>query len=433
MVRINERRWLVLIFACYVFLAVGYSLLMPIWEAPDEPAHFHIAWRLARIGKAPAPNGNYEAHQPRTYYYVASWVIRALDKVDPRYSDYHLVPEFKYNLRKPVRRFYWTDENYRFLLGVYALRWINVLFGSLALWLNWNTFGRIAPDQQGLRLSALAFAALTPQYLHIMSSVSNDALGTLAGALLFYLAIRMMTASSHPWTWFSVPLALILPLTTKLTVLPAGVAFLISMAWQKAFGTGRKKWLLIAALTGLFVFVLFYLIFPEAFRFAINEIKWRLFSFRKNAFTSEHLKFILPQIIWTYWGKVGWLAVGLPRGLVALLTLLGATGALISAYNLIKMKPDSSQFAVWIVTWLFALFTVAAVLRNGLTTNAAQGRLLFPAIGALSLLMINGWYQVLPERLRQRLPLIVIVLMVSCTIILWAFGVLPVYYQPWWD
>jgi len=431
--RINERRWLVLIFVFYVLLAVGYSLLMPVWEAPDEPAHYHIVWRLARFGKAPTPDANYEAHQPRTYYYVASWVIRALDQVDKRYSAYYLVPEFKYNLRTPVRRYYWTEENYRFLPGIHVLRWMNVLFGGLALWLNWKTFGSIAPGQPALRLSALALAALTPQYLHIMSSVSNDALGTLAGASLFYLAIWMVTASSNAWAWLPVPLALILPLTTKLTVLPAGVAFLVSTALQKGIGTVRRKWLLIAALAGLFLFVLFDLIFPEAFQFAISEIEWRLFSFRKNAFTAEYLKFILPQIVWTYWGKVGWLAVGLPRGLVALLTLAGATGASISAYKLMKMKLNSPQSAVWIVTWLFALFTVAAVLRNGLTTNAAQGRLLFPAIGALSLLMIHGWHEVLPERLRRGLPLIVILLMVSCTIVLWWTGVLPVYYQPWWD
>ena len=38
---------------------------------------------------------------------------------------------------------------------------------------------------------------VTPQYLHIMSSVNNDALGTLAGALLFYLVVRFLKKPSN--------------------------------------------------------------------------------------------------------------------------------------------------------------------------------------------------------------------------------------------
>src|SRR5688500_4446708 len=77
------------------------------------------------------------------------------------------------------------------------LRWVNILFGALALWLNWKVFKLIAPGSPWLRIAALALMALTPQYLHIMSSVNNDALGTLAGALLFYLTIQIVSRSEE--------------------------------------------------------------------------------------------------------------------------------------------------------------------------------------------------------------------------------------------
>jgi len=73
------------------------------------------------------------------------------------------------------------------------------------------------------------------------------------------------------------------------------------------------------------------------------------------------------------------------------------------------------------------------VARNGLTTGATQGRLLFPAIGALSILMISGWHDVLPERYQRKLPRIVSALMFLLTIALWIFGIVPVYFQPFWD
>jgi len=59
--------------------------------------------------------------------------------------------------------------------------------------------------------------------------------------------------------------------------------------------------------------------------------------------------------------------------------------------------------------------------------------LLFPAIGAIWLLMLSGWYEVLPERYQYRLPLIIISLMFVLNIALWIFGVLPVYYQVFLD
>ncbi len=430
---VSEWRWLAFIFSLYFLLAVGYSLLMPIWEAPDEPAHYHLAWRLARKGSYATEQLNYEAHQPRLYYYFGAQIIKALDKINPRLSDYYFPREYKFNIRVAERRFDWNVDNYRFLLGVYTLRWINILFGGLALWLNWKTFNLVAPDRPTLRLTALALAALTPQYLHIMSSVNNDALGTLAGALLFYCAARVTNQSNNLISTLSIPLAIILPLTTKLTALPVGAALLVITVWKWLFGLRQKRWW---GITGLIIFFgagVLYFLFPEMIQSAAYEIQWRLFSLRKKGVDVDYLKTISNQIIQTYWGKVGWLAVGLPVWVINTLTGLGFVGAAIHIFKLIRWKTNVPQLNLWVTTFMIALFTILAVARNGLTTGATQGRLLFPAIGALSILMVSGWHDILPERIQRFLPLIVILLLLSCTLILWQFGILPVYYQPFFD
>ena len=294
---IAERRWLVLVFSLYFLLAVGYSLLMPIWEAPDEPAHYHMAWHLARRGHFPTLKHNYEMNQPKAFYYLGAWVIRGLDKVDPHLSNYYLPHEYKENIDVPIRRFDWTADNYRFLLGVYMLRWINILFGACALWLNWKAYKLIAPEKSSLCIAALALAALTPQYLHIMSSVNNDALGALAGALLFYLAIRMTVTPSTLLTIFLIPLAILLPLFTKLTVLPVSTALLIMIAWSWFSQPAKRRWLIYSGLIVLFVGGLLYFLFPQTIQPALNEISWRLFSFRPNAMTWKYLSFITEKIV----------------------------------------------------------------------------------------------------------------------------------------
>jgi hypothetical protein len=429
----ERRRWLLVIYSLYFLLAIGYSLLMPLWEAPDEGAHYHLAWRVARKNEYASEELNYEATQPRAYYYFASLIVRVMDKIDPKYSDYYFPHEFKSNIRVRARRFDWNTENYRFLLGVYVLRWVNIVFGALALWLNWKAFHFIAPDQPALRLGALALAALTPQYLHIMSSVNNDALGTLAGALLFYLGIQISKGSAAWLSLLSIIPALLLPLTTKLTVLPLSAALIIIIGWKWFFSFQQKRWLLISFLMILFFTGILYVFFPGTIQMASSEITWRLFSLRKKGVTLEYLKVIISQIIQTYWGNVGWLAVGLPHWIFNSLTALGFLGAVLHAYRLIRLKTKEPQFVLWVATFVIALFTILAVARNGLTTGATQGRLLFPAIGALSILMVSGWHDILPERYQCKLPLIIIILMFLLNIALWVFGILPVYFQPFLD
>jgi hypothetical protein len=453
---VSERRWLSVIFCLYFLLAVGYSLLMPIWEAPDEGAHFHLAWYLARKDQYATEEKNYEAAQPRGYYYFGSIIIRALDKINPDFSDYTYPHEFKYNIRIPERRFDWNAENYRFLLGVYMLRWVNILFGALSLWLNWKAFQLIAPDSPWLRIAALALMALTPQYLHIMSSVNNDTLGTVAGALLFYLAIQIVSRRSNVFSRSAQPatiqqvqpatevattflslltviLAIILPLTTKLTVLPVSAAVLLIITGKWFYTFQSKRWLIISGFVILVCAGLLYVFFPETVRTAESEITWRLFGLRKKGVDLEYLQTISRQILQTYWGKVGWLAVGLPAWVVNSLTALGVVGAALHIYRLIKLKTKEPQLTLWAATFMIALFTTLAVARNGLTTGATQGRLLFPAIGALSILMVSGWHDVLPEQHQRKLPWILIALMYLLTIALWIFGIVPVYFQPFFD
>jgi hypothetical protein len=431
-IRLKERRWLGLIFGLYLFTAAAYSLLMPMWEGPDEGAHYVIILNLVRARIYSGLQYSYEAYQPRGYYYLATLPILALERINPALNDF-FVPDADYqNILHPVRVYKWTRENFRFLLGPYILRWLNILLGGLALGLNWLTYRLIVPDKPALRLAALALAALTPQYLHIMSSIANDALGTLAGALIFYLAIRMTSGIQAIPAALAIILAVILPLTTKLTALPLGITLLITLGRQIAgqLNNNGKRLLLIGPSVLLASLLILFLLSPETLQSTQAQVVWRLFTVLPDAWTLPYLKTMLSQVIWSYWGKVGWLAVGLPVWSVNLLTALGIIGMSINAFLLLKMHFPAARLSPWGVTWLAALISIAAVLKNGLNTDVSQGRFLFPAIGALALLMVSGWHDIIPDRLRTNFPIIVMILMMGSTLLLWDFGIIPVYLQP---
>jgi hypothetical protein len=263
--------------------------------------------------------------------------------------------------------------------------------------------------------------------------VNNDTLGALAGAFLFYLAVRISRDPGAGWlTLVSIPLAILLPFITKLSVLPVSAAVLMTIAGNRIFRQAKHAWLVISAVVLLGAGIVS-LLFPELIRMAQHEIQWRLFTFRENALTGEYIRFITSQIVWTYWGKVGWLAVGPPAWIIHLLTGLGLAGMVLHAIGLVRAHRDKPTLITWMAIWGTALLTILAVFRNALATRATQGRLLFPAIGALSLLMVAGWHEILPPRMQPFLPAIVVLLLVSVNIVLWLTGVLPIYYQPLFD
>ncbi|MCZ6712732.1 MAG: hypothetical protein O7B29_02195, partial [Deltaproteobacteria bacterium] len=108
----NERQRLRWIIALYAIFGFGYSVLMPMWEAPDEPDHYLVVLNVARSGEFPSRNSSTEVYQPALYYWLASRLLVVLDRIDPGLVEFH-APE-----QRPVRsvpQFEWNFENHRFL------------------------------------------------------------------------------------------------------------------------------------------------------------------------------------------------------------------------------------------------------------------------------------------------------------------------------
>lgn len=440
----NEKRWLALILTLYGLFAFTYSWLIPPWEGPDEPAHYVLALNLATVGIFSSIEDNYEAGQPQTYYWLASGPLKILHSLNREWVKV-FYPERDYgNVRKPAPIFFWSDANYRFLPGLYTLRWLNICMGMGALLLNYAAARRLMAgrfqSQQPLQslpsqtvpLAALALAALTPQFLHITSSVANDTLGILGGGILFWLMSRVIFEQvSLRELGIAFVLAFLLPYLTKLTVLPVGMALVIVIGVHiRNRWPGKWRQLVLAGLAlGGSALMLGLWLAPRMGNLFIRQFKWRAFSFEEDALSWEYLREMVKQVVWSYWGLAGWLQVRLPGWAVFLLTGLGAFGA--GAEGLWRRGGEGERRAggMWAV-WLVAGLSVAAVLKNGLNTIYSQGRFLFPAIGALAFLMVSGWERWLPARFRGYLLPGIIVLMIGANLFLWFLGILPVYYQP---
>src|SRR3990172_1383363 len=73
--------WLpaVIITSFFLILGVYYSINTPLWEAPDEPAHFGNVYYIATYGKLPGPGTFYTWHESPLYHIIAAQVVRWVD------------------------------------------------------------------------------------------------------------------------------------------------------------------------------------------------------------------------------------------------------------------------------------------------------------------------------------------------------------------
>ncbi len=494
----RNRRWLLLILTLFIILGIGYSAVMPLWEAPDEHAHYLVAYHIARDGRIPSPEETYEAYQPPLYYWLMSWPLRLLDHLDPDLVTPYFPQSFP---EQPTPRWDWTADNFRFIVGPYLVRWLDLLLGVATVYFIYRGAQQFTSQTAVIPAVTAALAGLTPQFVHISASISNDAAANLAGAVLFYLlGLVCSQALNRRSMALAAGAGLLLPALVKLTVLPIATVVLLALVWRtRRSWASHWRWLVAGGLVGVGAVLAFTLVAPTAAENLWLDIVWRAFYVRPEilqpslgayrAFAGE----IIGRFGWSYWGQVGWVAVGLPKNAWLFMTSFAALGWLSSARFLTPWQAgqsssrplsrriagigvlvlalvttawlisvsvaawvlglwalaagwllyewyggDERQFVGsrlgWAMVWVIAGLSILMAVKNYLATpHGIQGRFLFPSIGALSLLMAAGWAALLPASWRRYLPHATLALMILLNLILWFDGVIPVYYQPFLD
>ena len=493
-------RHLLALLALYVLLAASYSLLVPPWEAPDETAHYLVVEHLARRGEMPPFEQSYETVQPPGYYWLGAGVFQLIENIDSRLTTRQrppLTPQSEYT------RYGWTAQNYRFLWTMQILRWFNAALGALALIFIFQG-ARIlfAAADAGLSpgdllpgtlppLAVVALVGLTPQFLHNVTAVSNDALANAAGAFLFWLLVRNALRPPCPLHLALAALAAtMLPFLIKLTILPLSAALLLVLAWRA--WRGQRRLLVATVVVSLFVLAAgLALAAPASAQFLLSTLWWRLTYIRPDIYEGWSLAQILSYYAAGYWGQIGWKFAALPRWLWAALwaavwmgavfslrllfagwqrrrfwrwiffaaTLLTALGMLVQGlgpwWHLPWLLPVAAwtmlvlalwrmrahdpvrhvalPAAVWRAVWLAAGLAFLVVFRNALTTAQFQARFLFPALGPIATIIVVGWWVFLPNRAQARLTPAIVSAFLVLNLFFWLDTIIPRFYQPFLD
>lgn len=408
-----------LIIATFAILAFAMSIVVPPFETPDEPYHYAFARHIADGNWLPVQEPeqeqpwSHEGSQAPLYYLLTGALTSFVDQ-----SDY---PELavrnpRANMGNPMLA---GNKNFMLYSGtdhplqganlaLHLGRWFSILLAIVTLWFTWLTAQLALPSSPRLQIATLLLVAVIPQFVYVSASFSNDNMVIVLGAVTAYFIARTVDRYSNGNTisteqWIALGTLLGLAALSKLSGLGLCILSAVSV-WGVAI-YHRDWWLPWRALLPIAI----------PFLLVAGWWYWRNFTLYGDWLGANYLLEIngrrSDQLTWpsfwaefrglrySFWGLFGWFNVPLPGWVYQVfdaftaMALLGLGGWVLSHFWT-KPKADLETQAinqpVIFVLAAWAVIPLALIIYWAQQATSSQGRLLFPAIGALALFFVLG-------------------------------------------
>jgi 4-amino-4-deoxy-L-arabinose transferase-like glycosyltransferase len=410
-----------LLVLAFVGFGVIYSLKTPLFEVPDEPVHYrYVQYLAAGRGLPPLPLPGpvlnpREAHQPPLYYLLGALLTRGIATGAPE-TLYVPNPYAALGLPQATSNknavLHLGGEEYPYQgvsLAVHILRWFSLLCSAGTVWLTYRLAQELVPGRRSIAIGAALLVALNPQFLFLSAGATNHALAILWATLALYLGLRVVNGHGHP---YRTPLCLGAAVgLAALTALNGLATLLIIPGAYGLYLAGRSErrlwedWGRPVLLAFGMAFVLcgwWYL--RNAFLYgnvlALQAVRGALTPRQGSwrAFAGDFLRAVT-----SYWGTFGWLNIPADEifyVLVRILSALGMVGLSLILAQLYWQRADLSTYR-WRAAGLVGgwVLVVALSLMTWLRAEIGlPGYLMFPAIGAISLLLAVGLSAWVPRR-----------------------------------
>jgi len=441
-----------LLLTVFFLTGIGFSLVVPAFETPDEIYHYAFARHLAAGNglpvQGPEQTGPWEQEgsQPPLYYGLVALATAGIDQAG---LDSFAVQNPRANLGDPHQQ---GNKNVMLFsaqsrpltginLALHVGRWVSLVLGTLTVFFTYLLARFAFPADRWSRLLATALVATIPQFTFISASLSNDNMITAVSAAslvcLAALGGRTEGKGIRWWEWVGLGLLLGLGALSKLQ----GLGLLPLAAFTFVlYARRRKDW--VTPLHGA-LWVGSVVLIAAGWWYARNILLYgdpfgtsNLLSVtgqRVEPLTLAGLYGELRGLQMSFWGIFGWFSILLPSWaytLFELLTALALSGAVIAWLRSRRASRGSSAeeehgMNAVRISWVWVLISCALMAYWISVAQGSQGRLLFPAVSALAVVAVGGlryWAGLLPRIVRIALGTVVPLGLWSCS--LYALGVL---------
>lgn len=397
-------------------LAILYSLVTPLWEAPDEVGHFQNIADLAMGRGLPVQRVGQlgEAHQPPLYYVIAALAILPADLADPT------------GAFQPNPRFIWAEQGGHDVnisvhnveealpfrghaLAMRLARGVSVVLGVLTVAMTLAIGWEIFPERRAVGLLGAALVGFTPQFLFISGAVNNANLLILAATGAWWQILRALKRPEEwqPWGWVGVwtALAMLAKNTGPVIALVAVLAVLacaINRRSPALFLRGASAIALVAVFLSGWWFARNQALYGDPFGWTVYHTVFAG-DIRQQPLSWAEVRDFFSVQFRSFWGLFGWMNLIPPPGFYLPPAVLGVLG-LVGFGLLLRRRSkrlDSAQAAA-------IAFLVAAVAMQELfllwtitwcNPSCYQGRYMLPVIGPLMLIMSLGIINLIPKAL----------------------------------
>lgn len=392
----NFSKSLLGLLAVSTILLIGWSLAVPIFEAPDEPHHWLFARYINDKKWLPVFNKELvEANSPPLYYVLIAPVASDTPFppvfVDKNGKTNPLGLNTTLGEGKPAIKIYQNDIND---FGKYwpmrAARLLTVVMSVITILFTYLA-GQEATGRVTTGLLAGGIVAFLPQFSFRGSQISNDALVATFGAASLYFMVRLIRRGFSWPSGLLAGVAITGAYLSKISAIflpvPLALALLTEkMPWPRRLGR-------LAALGGLMLA----LVFPWTLRNIVlygdpfaNNIMYSVVSniVVKKPLTSPYFYTIFPaQLSQSFVGVFGWMNLWMPLWVYLLYGVIGllAIGGLI--WGWLQHKLDRRLILIILI---MPILNLLVVVNINLSFDQPQGRYMFPAIAAIGLLVALG-------------------------------------------
>lgn len=451
----STRVILVFMLLCQFALGLLYATRTPVWQAPDEPAHYNYVRALVDYGAFPIlQSGDYDQRyleQIKAAKFPPNMPIDAI-----RYEAHQ--PPLYYLLAAPV---YLIARAANFD-SILLLRYMNVALGVVLSALAFLIFTRVFPTQPTLQLAGVGIIATLPMHLAMSAAINNDTLAEIVMATLLLVALARAQGELAKRRFFTLGgIVYGLALLTKTTIY-SGIVLLIvaEYAYQRIqfarqdsgaprlAARGLNRSLLtdaaktLAPLFGISLALAGLWFWRNALVYGANDILgWARHDLvvagqpTTAQFIAQHgLRNVIFDFFAisfkSFWAQFGWMGVLVNDRIYTFLFLLSAAailGAFLWGIRLWRERKNFSIETRWTWILLGALLTLAcaAHLYYNLKYVQPQGRYLFPGLIAIAAFWTAGLNEIFNPRYARVLFALLYLAMLALDYIALAWFIVP--------
>jgi len=425
-----------LLFISAFFNALCWMILIPIWQYPDEQAHFAQVQNVAELGKVPTVGNN------TSYEIALSEKILGTDRNGFGNNKYTYHPEYNIpysenstglfekdfsNLPQEsrtdlVKREATLNPPLYYLLGsfayritfdgslfdrIFAVRFLSALIFLATIFLAFNIGKIIFRKDKFLPIILTLLISFMPMLVFSSTGILPDPLTNLLFTLVLFLSLKLIKSGFNKNTLILTCVTIFLGVLTRQQFLISLLIVLLAIVYNLV----KKPQFIKITLITLVIFTIFIIIsntlavgLPIITNFRIAELSsLGIQQFTISSFANYFvwtLKHTFAEVWPWYWGVYKWLSLTLPPvyyqiiNRLVIVALFGVLLKIIADIKSKKFKQESIYFYTLIIVsaiyfLIMTLWDYFFHIKNGYSFGI-QGRYFFSLIVAHLAILLTG-------------------------------------------